>query len=80
VYRAEVASDGPPAAPVEPSGGPPPEACGSCSVGGDALLPVHRVYLAADAAGALRVTQVLADTEWWCPACRAQYPNEPADG
>jgi hypothetical protein len=38
------------------------------------------VYLAADADGALRVTQVLADVEWWCAACRAQFPNEPADG
>lgn len=65
---------------MEPEGGPLPTTCGSCGGGGGGLLPVHRVYLAADADGALRVTQVLADVEWWCAACRAQFPNEPADG
>ena len=54
--------------------------CDSCGGPDDRLAPVHRVYLDLDEFGELWGTKVMPDTEWWCPACCATYPNEPAAG
>jgi hypothetical protein len=59
------------------STGRSPRPCDSCGVPDDRLEPVHRVYLDIDELGRVRDTTVLPDTEWWCPACRATYPNVP---
>jgi hypothetical protein len=40
---------------------------------------VHRVYLETDDSGNLRIAQTMPEVERWCPACRAVYPNEPAE-
>jgi len=61
--------------PVEPS-----SRCGSCGAHDDDLEPVHRVYLDIDELGRVCDVRVLPDTEWWCPACRVTYPNDPVAG
>ena len=50
--------------------------CDSCGGHDDRLEPVHRVYLDLDELGRVCDTTVLPDVEWWCPACRATYPND----
>jgi hypothetical protein len=68
VYRAAMASNGP----------PPPAACDSCGAADVDLAPVHRVYLEADEDGALTVAATMPGVERWCAACRGTYPSEPA--
>lgn len=53
-------------------------ACESCGIPDDELVPVRRVYLDPETAGA--VTGVGPDTELWCLSCSSQYPHQPADG
>ncbi|MBO0731267.1 MAG: hypothetical protein J2P57_18565 [Acidimicrobiaceae bacterium] len=45
--------------------------CDNCGAADDRLEPVHRLYLVPEL---VRVE----DQEWWCPACRSQYPHEEA--
>lgn len=72
MYRSTVPSDGP----------PPATTCESCGAAGETLVAVRRVYLEDDGAGGLRVASTATAVEWWCPACRAVYPNapDPEDG
>lgn len=68
VYRATVASNG----------SLPGPTCESCGGADSSLEAVRRVYLETGAEGTLRPSTTMPDVEWWCPACRATYPNEPA--
>src|ERR1700681_784280 len=70
VYRASVATNGP----------PPGTMCESCGRDDDALETVRRVYLEADDAGNLGPARPVPGVERWCGACRALYPHEPARG
>jgi hypothetical protein len=51
--------------------------CDSCGAPDDRREAVHRVYLDLDEFGELWGTKVMPEAEWWCPACRVTYPNEP---
>jgi len=45
--------------------------CDNCLSPGEELAPVHRLYL-------LPAPSRLEELEWWCVACRTQYPHEDA--
>jgi hypothetical protein len=49
--------------------------CENCGAGEDDLVAVHRVYLEFDDESVTGST-TLAETELWCRACRATYPNQ----
>ena len=49
--------------------------CENCGAGEDDLVAVHRVYLEFDDE-AVTGSTTLAETEQWCRACRATYPNQ----
>jgi hypothetical protein len=54
--------------------------CTNCGRSGEELVVVHRIYVSYDPV--LREYQgytVLEETERWCLACQAIYPNELAD-
>jgi hypothetical protein len=57
-----------------------PEAtlCENCGGTDDDLVAVHRVYLEFDDESVTGTTTV-AETELWCRACRATYPNVAPD-
>lgn len=65
---------------VARNGSSPGATCQSCGEADGPFEPVHRVYLGTDVVGNLRPAHTMSDVEKWCPACRAVYPNEPAQG
>lgn len=62
------------------SGGDRSGVCDSCGRPDDDLGQVRRVYLETDDRGRMTRSRVMAELERWCLSCRAQYPNQPAEG
>jgi hypothetical protein len=46
--------------------------CSSCGAPGEELAPVHRVWVIPEPTRD-------EELEWWCEACRAQYPHEDSE-
>jgi hypothetical protein len=51
--------------------------CASCGADDQQLATVHRVYLTPGSSSDTSLERILDDTEYWCVACRTQYPHEP---
>lgn len=60
------------------TGAPPPPSCTSCGRDDEEVDAVHRVYVTPEAWDTPGAVDVQTEVEYWCFACRTQYPHQRA--
>ena len=58
------------------TGAPPPACCTSCGRDDEEVDAGHRVYVTPEAWDTPGAVDVQDEVEYWCFACRTQYPHQ----